>query len=41
MADVCIVVPFDSTPQVESFHVVLHHLIAFTLKERIKNYKEE
>jgi len=35
LADVCVVVPFNSTPQVESFHVVLHHLIAFGLKEKI------
>ena len=31
--DVCVVVPFDSTPQVESFHMVLEHLIAFRLHE--------
>ena len=35
VADVCVVVPADSTPQVEAFHVVLHHLIAFCLKEKI------
>ena len=35
MADVCVVVPANSTPQVEAFHVVLHHLIAFCLKEKI------
>ena len=35
MADACVVVPADSTPQVEAFHVVLHHLIAFCLKEKI------
>ena len=34
-ADACIVVPADSTPLVESFHVVLHHLITFCLAERI------
>jgi D-sedoheptulose 7-phosphate isomerase len=38
MADVCVVVPANSTPQVEAFHVVLHHLIAFCLKEKIKNF---
>lgn len=37
MCDACIVVPIDSTPQVESFHVVLHHLIVFGLKEKIQN----
>lgn len=34
-ADYSIVVPFDTTPHVESFHVVLHHLIAFRLLEMI------
>jgi len=32
IATVCIVVPFDATPHVEAFHVVLQHLIAFRLK---------
>jgi len=36
LCDVCIVVPAQSTPLVESFHVVLHHLIAFRLKEIIQ-----
>jgi len=31
--DVCIVIPAESTPLVESFHVVLHHYIAFELQE--------
>ncbi len=35
IADACVVVPANSTPQVESFHVVLHHLIVFGLKEKI------
>ena len=35
MADACVVMPANSTPQVEAFHVVLHHLIAFCLKEKI------
>ena len=39
LADACIVVPFDATPHVEAFHVVLQHLIAFRLKEKIENYK--
>lgn len=39
IADVCVVVPFNATPHVEAFHVVLHHLIAFTLKEKIKGEK--
>ena len=36
LADICIVVPFYTTPHVEAFHVVLHHLIAFRLKEKIE-----
>lgn len=38
LADVCIVVPFNATPHVEAFHVVLQHLIAFRLKEKIAEY---
>lgn len=40
MADVCIVVPIDEeplgTPLVESWHVVLHHLICFALRQWIE-----
>jgi len=36
LATVCVVVPFDATPHVEAFHVVLQHLIAFRLKEKIQ-----
>jgi len=39
MADACVVVPANSTSQVEAFHVVLHHLIAFCLKEKIAKSK--
>ncbi len=39
MADVCIVVPIDKeplgTPLVESWHVAVHHLMCFALKEKI------
>jgi len=35
VADVCVVVPINSTPHVESFHVVLEHLICSRLKEKI------
>jgi len=39
LADVCIVVPLSeeplATPLVESFHVILHHLIANALRRRI------
>ena len=36
IADVCIVVPVDSTPQVESFHLVLEHLICSCLRQKIE-----
>lgn len=35
LADVCIVVPVDSTPHVESLHLMLEHLICSGLRERI------
>jgi D-sedoheptulose 7-phosphate isomerase len=35
IADACIVVPVSSTPQVESFHVALEHLICACLKQKI------
>ena len=35
LADVCVVVPVDSTPQVESFHLALEHLICDCLRLRI------
>jgi len=35
IADAGIVVPAHSTPQVESFHLVLEHCIVFRLKEKI------
>ena len=38
LATACVVVPFDATPHVEAFHVVLQHLIAFRLKEKIKEH---
>lgn len=38
-ADVCVVVPANSTPLVESFHVVLQHLIVFRLKEKLGEAK--
>ncbi len=36
LADACIVVPIDSTPQVESFHLALEHLICGCLKQKIE-----
>ena len=35
-ADACVVIPADSTPQVESFHVVLEHLICSCLRKKIQ-----
>ncbi|MEW6221783.1 MAG: SIS domain-containing protein [Candidatus Hadarchaeota archaeon] len=35
VADVCVVVPANSTPQVEGFHSVLSHLLAARLRELI------
>jgi D-sedoheptulose 7-phosphate isomerase len=35
LCDECVVVPADSTPLVESLHVLLTHLITFRLKELI------
>jgi D-sedoheptulose 7-phosphate isomerase len=40
LADVCVVVPFNATPHVEAFHVVLQHLIASRLNEKIMEYKD-
>lgn len=37
LVDASMVVRKDSTPLVEGFHVVLHHLIVFRLKELIEN----
>lgn len=39
LVDIAIVIPVNSTPLVESFHVVLQHLIVFGLKEKIHAYK--
>lgn len=35
VADACIVVPINSTPQVEGFHLVLTHLICSFIRERL------
>lgn len=37
VADACIVVPANSTPQVEGFHLVLTHLICSIVKDRLSN----
>ncbi len=36
IADACIVVPINSTPQVESFHLALEHLICNCLRQKIE-----
>ncbi len=42
VADICLVVPIDSeplgTPLIESFHVVLHHLICLMLTKKIEQF---
>lgn len=35
VSDACIVVPMDSTPQVEGFHLVLTHMICSLVRERL------
>lgn len=37
IADACIVVPANSTPQVEGFHLVLTHLICSIIRESLSN----
>jgi D-sedoheptulose 7-phosphate isomerase len=41
MADVCIVVPKNSTPHTEGFHGVLQHLIIERLRELVSKYSEK
>jgi D-sedoheptulose 7-phosphate isomerase len=45
LADVCLVIPIDEeplgTPLVESYHVLLHHLICTALKLRIAEESDE
>jgi D-sedoheptulose 7-phosphate isomerase len=36
IADACMVVPADSTPHVESFHLMLEHLVCSCLKKEIE-----
>jgi len=35
IADICVHVPCSSTPQVESFHLAIEHLITFCLRDKI------
>lgn len=39
MADECLVIPFNSTPQVESFHLAMEHLVCNCLKKKIEEYE--
>lgn len=39
IADACVVVPASSTPLVESFHLVVEHLIVFQLKQRVQEQR--
>ena len=39
IADACIVVPVNSTPHVESFHLVLEHLVCSCLVEKIARHE--
>jgi D-sedoheptulose 7-phosphate isomerase len=39
MADECLVIPFNSTPQVESFHLAVEHLVSNCLKKKIEEYE--
>jgi D-sedoheptulose 7-phosphate isomerase len=40
LADICVIVPGNSTPQTESLHMALEHLIASCLREKIAAYDE-
>lgn len=39
VADECLVIPFNSTPQVESFHLAMEHLITNCLRKKIEEYE--
>jgi phosphoheptose isomerase len=39
VADECLVIPFNSTPQVESFHLAMEHLITNCLRKKIEGYE--
>lgn len=40
LADICVIVPVDSTPHTESFHMTIEHLIVNCLYEKIAAYEE-
>jgi D-sedoheptulose 7-phosphate isomerase len=39
VADECLVIPANSTPQVESFHLAMEHLITNCLRKKIEAYE--
>lgn len=39
VADECLVIPANSTPQVESFHLAMEHLITNCLRKKIEGYE--
>jgi D-sedoheptulose 7-phosphate isomerase len=40
LADLCVIIPVNSTPQTESFHMALEHLIVTCLREKIAAHDE-
>lgn len=38
LCDVCIIVPYNTTPHVEGFHMVLHHLIYDCLPKKVISF---
>lgn len=40
-ADSCVVVPKDSTPHIEGFHLVVQHLVVDRLREKIQEYSKD
>jgi D-sedoheptulose 7-phosphate isomerase len=40
-ADACVVVPKNSTPHTEGFHLVVQHLVVDRLRERIQEFSRE
>jgi D-sedoheptulose 7-phosphate isomerase len=39
VADECLVIPANSTPQVESFHLAMEHLICSCLRKKMEDYE--
>ncbi|HEX9912323.1 MAG TPA: SIS domain-containing protein [candidate division Zixibacteria bacterium] len=40
VADECLVIPANSTPQVESFHLAMEHLICNCLRKKLEKYEQ-